>query len=297
MRLPCNDFDQCLRRLPDPLLVVIGLAIVAGIAAFRLTAGRDIPVVDFLLIAVVGVGWYASSRWCGQAVAVVAAVVAAGIAVGQSHASVGAAVASGAARLALYFLVLGLLGLMRRERAAYQRAAATDQQTGAANARAFQVLAQAEVDRSRRYQRELSLAYLDVDDFKAINDRLGHVEGDHVLAQVSHVMRCTVRSVDTVARLGGDEFAILMPETNAASARTVVERVRAEMTRLTTTDAKPVPCSIGLVTFDRPAASLNELINAADDLMYRAKQGGKDRIEQAERSGSFVQPIGAPCAL
>ena len=161
------------------------------------------------------------------------------------------------------------------------------------NARAFQSLAQVEVDRSRRYQRELSLAYLDVDDFKAINDRLGHVEGDHVLSQVSHVMRCTVRSVDTVARMGGDEFAILMPETNAASARIVADRVRAEMMRLATTDARPVPCSMGLVTFDRPAGSLKELITAADDLMYRAKQSGKDHIEQAERSGSAVQPMGA----
>jgi diguanylate cyclase (GGDEF)-like protein len=184
--------------------------------------------------------------------------------------------------------VLGLLGMMRRERAGHQHAVATDQLTGAANARSFHAIAVTEVERAQRHQRDLSLAYIDVDDFKAINVRLGHPEGDHVLAEVSHMMRSVVRATDTVARIGGDEFAILMPEIGASPARAVIERVRDELARLRTVDGQPVLCSIGLVTFNRPPTSLKELVAAGDELLYRAKEGGKDRIEQAERSGSFV---------
>ena len=161
--------------------------------------------------------------------------------VAETQASPGAAAAAGIARLALYLVVLGLLGMMRRERAGHQHAVATDQLTGAANARSFHAIALREVERAQRYQRDLSLAYIDVDDFKAINDRLGHPEGDHVLLEVSHMMRSVVRSSDTVARIGGDEFAILMPEIGASPARAVIERVRGELARLRTADGEPVP--------------------------------------------------------
>ena len=105
-------------------------------------------------------------------------------------------------------------------------------------------------------------------------------------------MRCVVRSVDTVARLGGDEFAILMPETRAAEARVLMERLEGELSRLVTTTGQPVTCSIGLVTFLRPPESLQELIAAGDELMYRAKRNGKARVEQAQRSGSAA-PVSA----
>ena len=99
-------------------------------------------------------------------------------------------------------------------------------------------------------------------------------------------MRRLVRSVDTVARLGGDEFAILMPETRLTEARTLMDRLREEFAALMTSAGQPLSCSIGLVTFLRPPASLQQLISAGDDLMYTAKRNGKDRIEQAECSGA-----------
>jgi len=110
------------------------------------------------------------------------------------------------------------------------------------------------------------------------------------------MLRTTVRATDVIARVGGDEFAILMPETGAEEARAVIERARRELDRLTVRDGRHVLFSIGLVTFDRPPGSLDELTSAADELMYRAKNGGKDRLEQAERSGSFLAPVRPPVA-
>ena len=139
---------------------------------------------------------------------------------------------------------------MRAMQVERDREASTDHLTGACNARSFRALALVEVDRARRHHRELSLAYVDVDDFKAINDGLGHTEGDRVLLEVSHVMRSSwYGRIDTVARLGGDEFVVLLPETDASQSRVVVDRLRVELARLRTTDDGPVPCSIGLVTF------------------------------------------------
>jgi diguanylate cyclase (GGDEF)-like protein len=289
MRTSYSGFDQCMRRIPDPLQLAIGLGLVAALTAFKLTVGHSVTVIDFMFVPVVWVGWFARARWCGYVVAAVAASLSIMVAmVAETQASPGAASAAAIARFVLYLVVLGVLGMMRRERAGHQRAVATDQLTGAANARSFRAIALSEVERAQRYQRDLSLAYVDVDDFKAINDRLGHSEGDHVLFEVSHMMRCVVRSTDTVARIGGDEFAILMPDIGAVPARAVIERVHGELARLRTTDGEPVLCSIGLVTFDRPPTSLKEFVNAGDELLYRAKEGGKDRIEQAERSSSFV---------
>jgi diguanylate cyclase (GGDEF)-like protein len=289
MTSPFASLDARLRRLPDLVILAGALAIVAAIAGLRVTAGHGVPVVDFFLIPVAGVGWLASRRAYGYTMAVFAAVVSVAMAVvGTTAAPFGAAVAAGAARLVLYLIVLSLLGAMRRMQLEHETEARTDPLTGAANARAFRAMALAEIERSSRYGHEISLAYLDVDDLKALNDRLGHLEGDHILLQVSHVMRCLVRSVDTVARLGGDEFAVLMPETRSADARALIDRLARELARLVTKDGLPVSCSIGLVTFLRPPASLQELMSAGDDLMYTAKRNGKDRIEQAERSGSSV---------
>lgn len=283
-----ESFDAFMRRLPDCVQVGVALAMIAGLTAFKLTAGESVTLIDFLFIAVVGIGWFVHRRWCGYLVAVIAAADSVVIAViAAPYASPGAAAASGAARLALYLIVLALIGMMRRERAGHQKDAVTDPQTGAMNARAFRLRALDEVERSQRYGHELSLAFLDIDDFKQVNDRLGHAAGDRALLDVCHVLRSTVRSVDTVARVGGDEFAVLMPETRSADARAVIDRVRYEVGRLALADGGGVPVSIGLVTFNRPPGSIAELTGAADALMYRAKNAGKDGVEQAERAGSY----------
>jgi diguanylate cyclase (GGDEF)-like protein len=244
MRSPFASLDIRLRQLPDPALLSIGLAAVAGIAVFRVTVGHGVPLIDFVdffLIPVAGVGWLTRSRGYGLAAALVAAVASVAIAVvGEAAAPFGAAATAGAARLVLYLIVLSLLGAMRRMQVEREAEARTDPLTGATNVRAFGALALAEVERSQRYQHELSLAYIDIDDFKAINDGSGHAEGDHVLLQVSHVMRSVARSVDTVARLGGDEFAILMPETGPSEARALVDRLRRDLAGLGTEDGHPV---------------------------------------------------------
>jgi diguanylate cyclase (GGDEF)-like protein len=288
-----EQFDARLRHLPDVVIFVLGMALVAAIAAFKETAGHDVPVADFLLIPVAAIGWFVTARAYAYIAACLTAIVTVLIAVtGQAQAPMAAALAAAGVRLVLYFVVLALLGAIRRMQLAREAEARTDYLTGAANARAFEAAATTELERSCRYDRPLSLLYLDVDDFKEINDTFGHTAGDIVLAEVSHMLRCSVRVNDLVARLGGDEFAVLMPETSRFAAVAVARRARDELARVTTPDGETVRFSVGVVSYIRPPASVDAMIHGADALMYRAKEHGKDRIESAEYDGGSALSAG-----
>ena len=279
--------DVRVRRLPDALLLAIGLVVIAALCLLQLTEGARVSVAEFFLIPVAAAGWFADSRSYGIAAAGIAAAAAAAVTLyAAPSTALGHVLAAATARLLLYVVVLVALRAMRRLQNEHEQEALTDPVTRAANARGFRAQAATELERGRRYRRPLSVLYLDIDDFKAVNDRFGHEAGDCVLKDVSHVLRCTMRTVDTVARLGGDEFAVLMPETGAPSAGAAAERSRSELTRLTTPDGEVLRCSIGVATFTQPPASVTELVKEADRLMYEAKAGGKDRIEKAELGGN-----------
>src|SRR5579872_1452578 len=135
---------------------------------------------------------------------------------------------------------------------------------------------------SDRHLLPLSIAYLDLDDFKQLNDRMGHSTGDKLLALAADCIRKALRPTDVVARLGGDEFALLLPQTDKETAASIVSRVRFELDRAMQEHHWPVTFSVGVVSFSPPIASVPQMIRAADEAMYAAKKRGKDRVEQRE---------------
>lgn len=118
-------------------------------------------------------------------------------------------------------------------------------------------------------------AYLDLDGFKAVNDRLGHEAGDDVLCRVADALRLSTRPSDLCARLGGDEFVVLLAEADAGEAVVAVERVRLRVSERLAPGPLPVSCSIGIVAFKTAPATVEEMIPAADARMYLAKAAGK----------------------
>ncbi len=156
-----------------------------------------------------------------------------------------------------------------------------DTLTGLANRRAFYEALEKERARAHRYGRPLTVAYLDVDDFKRINDSQGHAIGDMVLVTMGQTLRENLRVNDVVARLGGDEFALLLPETDVTAAETVVRKVqdllRAEMEAY----GWHITFSIGVANFLDPPESLETMIRTADELMYTAKAAGKNSLSLA----------------
>lgn len=188
---------------------------------------------------------------------------------------------NGATRLAIFCLVTLLLVRLRELLEQERSRSRTDFITGAHNTRAFYDLVASEILRAERRERPFTVAYLDLDNFKAVNDRFGHRAGDDALRAVVRATQSTIRRVDVVARLGGDEFGILFPETDAASARDIIPRLRDALLQEMSEHGWSVTFSIGAVTCMSPPSSVDELIRTADALMFRAKQGGKDAVVYA----------------
>ena len=174
-------------------------------------------------------------------------------------------------------LVARLHASVRRERVL----ARTDPLTGAANGRTFYERAAAEASRAGRTGRPFTLAYFDLDDFKPLNDRLGHAVGDAALVKVVHTFQIHLRCSDVLARLGGDEFALLMPDTDGEGALALLGRLREQLGREMETQGWPVTASVGAVTFLRPVQDVDLMVRRVDALMYAAKRRGKGRIEHA----------------
>ena len=184
---------------------------------------------------------------------------------------------------AAFLVVVGvaMAGLvqLRRTQRALQQLAAHDPLTGTLNSTAFTDRLSQELDRNRRYNRPLALLYLDLDDFKTVNDRHGHSTGDAVLRLVAEATRSAVRQSDIVGRLGGDEFAVLMPETEGAVAHAAATRLASSI-RTVFQGTPSVTASVGVVSSVGAATGPEELLERADAAMYEAKRGGKDRVVQ-----------------
>jgi diguanylate cyclase (GGDEF)-like protein len=177
--------------------------------------------------------------------------------------------------LVIAWLATRLRGALERERVLSR----VDPLTRVANARAFHESVLDELTRARRHRRPVTILFIDLDDFKQVNDRFGHAAGDAVLRSVAGTLVRSVRDTDRVARLGGDEFVILFPETGCEAAAAALDHLHGELLREMQGGGWPVTFSLGARTYSEPPGSAEELIRSADALMYAAKQTGKSRLE------------------
>lgn len=158
------------------------------------------------------------------------------------------------------------------------RAARIDPLTGIANRRKFLGILETELNRSNHSRRPFSVAYFDLDDFKKLNDTSGHSEGDRALCAAGAALKKTCRRMDLPGRIGGDEFALLLPETDEAIARSVIERFRARFAADIEQNQWTLGVSIGVINCSGNHLSAWQILNAADRAMYKAKRAGKNRV-------------------
>jgi diguanylate cyclase (GGDEF)-like protein len=182
-------------------------------------------------------------------------------------------------RLGFFVVVAELLSALRhavdRERALAQ----LDYLTGVKNARSFYEQADIELRRARRHHRPISLAYIDVDDFKALNDRFGHNEGDNALRAIGIALLRCLRPSDVVGRMGRDEFAILLPEAGEPESVVVANRLHEFLTTELKGNGWPITVSMGVVTCTTEPSDITELMKEVDALMYEVKKSGKNRVK------------------
>jgi diguanylate cyclase (GGDEF)-like protein len=153
-----------------------------------------------------------------------------------------------------------------------------DALTGLHNRRYFHETLEREVSRARRYRRPLSLVVLDLDDFKAVNDHIGHLAGDDVLAEIGERMRSVVRTADIACRIGGEEFAVLLPEASLGDAEQLYERLASAVAASPVGEAGDLSISGG-ITHLHPDDSPTTFFERADEALYSAKAAGKGRAE------------------
>jgi len=183
----------------------------------------------------------------------------------------------------IYFLLHAtmlsiLITMLRHERSLARH----DPLTTAANWRHFEETAELELQRARQSGQPITLAYLDLDNFKQVNDTLGHAVGDELLQNVVRTLRRAMRQQDVVARLGGDEFALLLPGIGRDAVQPVLQRICRSLQELfAALKTVAVTASIGAVTFTRIPPTLEEMVQQADNLMYTVKRSGKNQCRHS----------------
>ncbi|KNY27138.1 diguanylate cyclase [Pseudobacteroides cellulosolvens] len=260
-------------------LGIINFILVAIVGLFDFITGNEVNVTILYLIPICIVTWY-----IGEIPGIVAADISAGAYLAsdlinkksQNYGIVD--IWNAIMFLAFFTIVVIILSRLKKTLIREKNLARIDFLTDIYNLKGFYDYGAREVDKCRRYLRPISVAYIDCDNFKQINDTYGHQTGDELLKVIAATIVDNVRMTDLAARLGGDEFAIMLSETGQEAVKTVIERVRKNLQANVQNKNWPVTFSIGVVIFNNAPETLDEAVKKADELMYKVKKNGKNKV-------------------
>ena len=241
--------------------------------------GFEVSFSIFYLIPVT-IAVYFSNVWFGIVTSFLSAAVwyTADLFAGHPNTSIIISAWNSSMGLGYYCLHCYLLNDIIRLYEKAKHDALIDRLTGAVNTRYFSLLFDREIAKAQRDHEELTIAFLDLDNFKTVNDTLGHSAGDFLLRRISEIIHSNIRPSDVFARMGGDEFAVLITGTNYDRSQTVLHRIRSAVAAECDRNSWPVTISAGAITFSSLENGKEEIIRRADQLMYTVKKSGKNNI-------------------
>jgi diguanylate cyclase (GGDEF)-like protein len=286
--------NRSLEQLDRVRVLALAASGVLVIGAIDYFTGFEVSMSLFYLGPVAVAAWYGGRR-PGLAIAVFSAACyyVADVAAGHDYSHPAIPVWNALIRLGVFvvtgFLLSALHGSLRK--LAYL--ARIDSLTELHTRRAFEERLEHDLALVQRRNSSVTLAYLDLDNFKAVNDTHGHAEGDRLLRATGEVLKSSVRQTDMAARLGGDEFALLLPDTNHHGARHIITELARELQAVFEASHSGVTCSIGAVTCSGQGVSAAELVAAADALMYEVKRAGKGAVSYRDLVGTGVPAAAA----
>jgi diguanylate cyclase (GGDEF)-like protein len=271
---------------PSYVLVLAGFVLTGLIGVVDFLMGYEMAFSVFYVLPVALVTWLTSRR-LGLMTSLAGAFVwlGADVATGHPYSYPLIPIWNTLIRLAFFVIITLLLSALKRTTEREREFARIDNLTGAVNPRFFYDLAQMEIDRFQRYEHPFTLAYIDLDNFKTVNDQFGHPKGDQVLRIVASSARKYLRKTDVIARLGGDEFALLLPETNEESARVALSKIQDGLLEEMRLGNWPITFSIGVLTCSAAPHTTEELVRMADELMYSVKHDSKNSIKYSTYAG------------
>ncbi len=266
---------------PRWLVLLVGFALIALFGLVDYYTGHELALASLYVLPVGLVTWYASPA-LGAFTAMLSAFIwiLADVADGE-YASAPLVAVNTLIRLGLFLIIVYVLSELHRAMRHLKNVSRFDTLTGALNSGSFYQALDNELERLTRYGHPVTLVYLDLDGFKAVNDGHGHLVGDEVLRLIADSAKARLRKTDLVARLGGDEFAFLCPETDEEAARAVVAEVLQRLDEEMREGGWPVTFSVGVVTCHQAPAGAEALVKMTDDLMYSVKLGAKNGVKYA----------------
>lgn len=279
MGLKLHRISEALENRSPVFWLVAGLISAGVLGVLDWLTGNEITFSLFYLIPIVGVTW-AVNRSAGLLLSVLSTLMLLGAehAGGQVYSHPIIYFWNTLIRASFFIIITYLIAELHKAQREERLAARTDYITGVVNARYFNELLQMEVERIRRYPHPITVVFIDVDNFKLVNDLFGHKMGDEVLRLIAGELKAQLRSTDCIARLGGDEFALLLPSARQADAEVVISKVHTHLRTEMRRRNLPVTFSMGAVTCIVPPYSAEQIINMADELMYEVKNSTKDDI-------------------
>lgn len=262
---------------------MIGFCLVPLFGCIDYLTGYEVSFSLFYLAPISLVTWFISKQW-GLVISTFSAItwLIADIYSGQSYSNSLIYLWNTLIRFGFFIIVTLLISALKKEFSKEQELTRVDYVTGAVSVRNFYELAQKEINRSQRYGHPLTFAYIDIDNFKGINDQYGHSVGDRVLRTLVSIIKRQIRSTDTIARLGGDEFLLMLPETNQEQARALIPRINQSLADEKLHPTWSVTVSIGVVTYTDLLKSVDDMVKMADELMYSVKTKGKNGVRYTE---------------
>ncbi|MBI4464384.1 MAG: diguanylate cyclase [Acidobacteria bacterium] len=276
--MPLIPITRWLLRQSKTFVTAVGFALALLVGAVDYLTGFELSVGVFYLAPVFLVSWGVGKN-AAILLSVISAVLwlLADVGGGHTYSNPAFPFWNAGVRLGFFLSVAYLAWYLKEAQDVEKTLARIDPLTGIPNRRAFLEIADRESRRTRRHKYSVTVAYIDLDNFKGVNDVYGHMTGDNLLKVVARILQESVRDTDCIARLGGDEFAVLLPQTHLEGAKTLLEKLRSRLRGAMHEQGWPVTFSIGAITFSRPAAA-EEMIQRADALMYSVKQKKKDNI-------------------
>jgi diguanylate cyclase (GGDEF)-like protein len=280
--------SERIEEQPRPRVYALcGLLLAAAFAA-DVATGPELAWSVFYTVPIAIAAWHLGWTQALLSVALGAAAwLAADTLAGATYVLPAAQYWNTAVRAACFLVVAYMLTLLRYALQHERELARTDWLTGLPNTRSFIESAAHEIARTRRAGTPLTMAYLDLNGFKAVNDTLGHAAGDDLLRRIGRELRRHLRDVDIVARLGGDEFAVLLPDTDGVVAKVAIDRLHAAIRVVAAETNLPVDFSVGSATSSMPPDA-DDMLRAADMAMYEAKRQGRGRSVYVDLEATAV---------
>lgn len=268
-----------LARLPKAYAVLLTILAIALVGEVDFLSGVELRIYPLYYLPIAFAAWYLGRPWTVAAVGLSAVAWVASNYLAGLHFSAPGIWLFNTVMLITSFLTVGVLLAQLKESLTHEKQLSRlDPLTSLMNARAFHEEAARVLSVSRRKKRPVTIAYIDLDDFKGVNDIYGHHEGDAMLRQVASAISKSTRISDLAARMGGDEFVLLLPETGRKEAELSLERLSSRLSGVLESSPHPVTASIGAVVYAVISDPVDGMIRAADRRMYMAKAAGKNRI-------------------